>query len=184
MADSGSEEPPQGITSSQSSFWQLTRMFAVGTSWNLNEGWKRPVQHNIGLERLALWHTVNLDLKCEEAAYPNGKAFSLMAAHFEPDARFEITAAVLHIPEVVPFAFERDKLRYPIAARFEEWGEEMAAREPHTVARWHEWIWEQASGSLSPEDHGSASILAVAARHLADALGTGVGSAAIDVEDA
>jgi hypothetical protein len=156
------------------SFWQLSRSYAAGVSWSLDESWKRPVRHNRKLERLALWYTVSLDKNLEYALDAGSRVFPLSVA-FDPDARYEITAAVHEIPRLVPFAAERSNLRQPIGSHFDAWGEEISDREPQLVGRWHEWVWETSGTAADTQDHGDASVLAVACTRLAEVLPKALG---------
>lgn len=171
MGDKGGESPlPRGVEQ----FFTSMQTVASGTSLNLQESWQRPVRHNRKLERLALWQAVLLDEACERAVsdIELRPLLTLLPTHASADTRYDIQAATLTIPKLLPFPFiDRDKLRVPTGEYFEAWGEDMAQREPRLVADWHRWLWLGDSGSREPDaDHGDASVLALAAKRLADGL--------------
>jgi hypothetical protein len=155
-------------------FYSLLAMDAGSAAFNLYEAWERPVRHNKKIERLALWHTVRLDEECERASsdmrlLPH-LTFSPSNAMLE--TRYDIQAAIATVPQLVPFTgSERNRLRVPTQKTFEDWGEDMSARESELVDRWHVWLWLENSRTRDPDaDRGNASALALAARGLADGL--------------
>lgn len=156
-------------------FWEESRGYAAGAAWSLQESWKRPVRHNRRLERLALWYTVKLDENCAMAVNPDARVFPLTATAFDPEARYEVTAALREIPRLVPFALGRDRLRQPIGYQLETWGKEMAVREPSLVDDWREWLWTSPRAPVDPEDHGDASVLAIACSRFAEVLPRALG---------
>jgi hypothetical protein len=117
-----------------------------------------------------------LDEVCERAVVhlEPRSLVRLPSAKATPVTRYDIQAAILTIPRLVPFThFDKDKLQTPTGEYFEEWGEDMAEREPRLVADWHRWLWLGDSQNRSPDaDHGNASLLALAAERLADGLQT------------
>lgn len=145
--------------------WTMIYDDAYGVAGNLTESWKRRVRHNKALERLALWHTVRLELHCEKitAVHSNISKAAVLASG-PPYARYEIAAAISMIPALPPFTeFELQRLRVNTGEVFERWGDDMAEREPTLVETWHEWLWQ---GDFN--DRGQASLLLIAATHLAN----------------
>jgi hypothetical protein len=160
-------------------FLARMQMEARGSTSGLAESWKRPVRHNLKLERLALWHAVRLEASCENAlddeCGPSVLPLSPSAA--APESRYEVEAAVRMVPQLMPFTHcDLDRLRAPIGVYFEKWGDEMADREPQLVARWHRWLWAESSSELyEPENYADAALLGCAAHRLAEGLETLLG---------
>jgi hypothetical protein len=147
------------------------QFYAGGSAQYLYESWQRPVRHNKKLERLALWHTVNLELECESAlsfdTSPPLVPFTDDVG--PPEVRYDVETAIRLMPRLFPFFMSSDlaRLRALPDRSFDDWGEAMAEREPELVASWHAWLWPD---DYPPGDHGRASELAVAASRLADGL--------------
>jgi hypothetical protein len=186
MADSSERGAwTQSVSLDEDDFWVILHFHARGAARNLVESWERPVRHNKKLERLALWHTVELDRGCE---YFMGKEPDMLPrlpqAVYEggSEARYEVQAALHVIPKIVavPFVLDRYRLRQRQSPDeiLEAWGENMAKREPVVVARWHDWLWSshqrmlrtEPSYETGPDDYGDSSMLMVAASRLAEAL--------------
>lgn len=155
-------------------FWAQMLFAAEGSAHNLRESWKRPVRHNKKLERLALWHTVNLELDCESALRFDASppVLPLKPSDGSPEVRYEVEAAIQMVPRLIPFMdFDRARLRALPDRSFEDWGEAMAEREPGLVAKWHCWLWADSPREPYPTgDHGKASELAVAASQLSNGV--------------
>ncbi|MGE5281079.1 MAG: hypothetical protein ACM3N0_01925 [Chloroflexota bacterium] len=167
--DNASRLPPQ-----VEQFLGAMEIVARGTAANLQESWRRPVRHNKKIERLALWHTVMLGETCERAIDPEHHSLvvTLSPTQAEPETRYEIQAAARMIPGLVPFSrLDQAKLRADTGKYFDKWGEDMAVREPVLVANWHSWLWSNDPIAPYPDnEHGRASLLAIAASRLADNL--------------
>jgi hypothetical protein len=155
-------------------FWAQMHFAARGAAFNLYESWERPVRHNKKLERLALWHTVNLELDCESALRFDASppVLPLKPADGAPEVRYEVEAAIQIVPRLLPFTdFDRPRLRALPDRSFDDWGKAMAEREPDLVASWHRWLWANNPREPYPAgDHGKASELAVAASQLANGV--------------
>jgi hypothetical protein len=155
-------------------FWAQMLFAAEGAARNLQESWKRPVRHNKKLERLALWHTVNLELDCENALSLDASppVLPLSASDGPPEVRYDVDAAIRLVPRLIPFTdFDRARLRALPDRSFDDWGEAMAEREPGLIAGWHRWLWANSPNEpYLAGDYGKASELAVAASQLANGV--------------
>jgi hypothetical protein len=180
VSNRSEEAPKQPLPIHVEHQWAALLFAAEGAATTLRESWKRPVRHNKKIERLALWHTVSLEHQCEQAQEPDSVIrLPLQPNDCGPEARYEIESAVRMIPRVVPYLdLDLHRLRADTGETSEDWGEDMAERNPSLVARWHRWLWANDPHQPYAEgEHGQASVLAVAASRLAanipDALGWG-----------
>jgi hypothetical protein len=108
---------------------------------HLERARKRPVRHNLSIERTALWHTLRLDQDCMRILDPTDRIHLLRPQSDDAKVRYEIEAAIRTIPEVLPFTtHERETLRasksYNSLRR-----EEVIAEQPALAAQWHKWLW-------------------------------------------
>jgi hypothetical protein len=155
-------------------FLNLMHYQASNAAENLNESWKRPVRPNMRLEHLALSHSVALERYCTRAIeredtdpHSSPPLLPLPEEYGGPETRYAVEAAILMIPRLVPFTHhDLERLR-----AVDTHPETMAEREPELVADWHRWLWSNNPKVPHPADeHGQASLLAIAASRLSDNL--------------
>ena len=170
-AGSSSQRLPQEVDR----LLTLMRHEANSTVHYLDESRERPVRHNMGLERTALWHAVALEAHCEKAV-DRDLDFRVLPISPEvgsPVVRYDVEAGILMIPRLLPFTnLDLPRLR---AASEGTYPEGMAEREPELVARWHRWLWEspqnvEGSTPSGTADYGGSSELALASSRLASGL--------------
>jgi hypothetical protein len=129
----------------------------------LDAAWKRPIRHNVAIERAALYHVVRLDEVCErveasrEARLPAGV----------PQAQiYDMRAAMLVVMHTVPYeAHHRAILRNQATLRSYEFasGDDPISDEAESlVDEWHEWLWRDREGhpTRNVSDLGASAILA------------------------
>jgi hypothetical protein len=147
---------------------------AAGVATFLDQYWSDSERQSTTLERVALWHAVRLDLACERflGIDESGVLVERLLGPASPSQRYNTLAAVLTIPRLVPFRSDVERLRRITDVEAEDWGEHVAMEEQQVVATWHEWLSpEHLKVSIPPyDDHGAASVFAVASERLADNL--------------
>jgi hypothetical protein len=141
----------------------------------LDQVWVQPRGSSESLEAVALHHTVQLEGLLEQSSSVDGNLllFPLDPGHARPDTRYDIEAAALMIPRILPFSevFGLPRLKAISVEGVGEWAAAVADREPRLVKVWHRWLWTPERAPLDPaRDHGASSVLAVAVRTLRDGL--------------
>lgn len=149
------------------------RLLAEDTRRSLQRSWKRPVRHNRKLERIALHYTVQLERSCSRLLrqHPDGPAASLAVPTAPVEALYGVEAAIRMVPPLMPFErSELDRLARPTFLFGDEWGQDVAEREPQLVNRWHEWLWEGRDTEPVEPSHRSAALLGIATSRLCEQL--------------
>jgi hypothetical protein len=146
---------------------------------NLAASWRNPASHDKAIERRAMWHALRLAKACDEPWDRDRPVEDYRwlvywaAGDADPEARYDLQAAMRMIPRLVPFTppvITRLIDKHP-AEDFETWEAYVQGQELPLADRWHRWLWDIDTEGLPAErDHGRASELAVATSRLADGL--------------
>jgi hypothetical protein len=161
------------ISEEAASLLSYIRFHASGVEREIQETHQRPSRHNREIERLALWHTVELSVSCGIAVnHPGVPTLKELVAGLEQTARYDVLAAVPLIPQLHPFSLQA-LARMQQAGRdgsFEAWGESVMRTEAPLVEQWHGWLWNSATSGPGKDDFGESTTLCIAADRLAAAL--------------
>lgn len=140
---------------------------------NLRQSWERTGGSGFG-EQVAMWYAVGLVDDCTRAFVAPGErdhdVHQLIGLHPDVGTRYEAEAA---LGAVVRFdvTFEPYRAAFkrlpPKRRDLEGVSEDMREFEPGAVQAWHDWLWQPGK---SPNDHGDASVFAVAAARLTDSM--------------
>jgi hypothetical protein len=174
MAGSESEGPSY---SAAHLVFEDISLHAHGVVYEVAQARLRPVRHNLEIERLALWHTVQLAGACraavDPAIQPEMPSLREATVGLPSVARYDILSVTPVFPSLIPVQ-GGDLDRLMVAGHtesFEPWGEAVAEREPSLVAHWHEWLWDQRTANPDQsDDFGEATVMVTAALRLGDAI--------------
>ncbi len=144
----------------------------------LRQSWRRPVRHNLGIERWALWHVLDLNNDCHKAimGWEDWYSRYLMRPPIgELTARYEVQAGILTVHHVIPFdSAERERLDKPRSVGPGVWHDVIGEQEPDLIERWHTWLWTDEQGNQVRRDDldqlGASATLAEACGRLAVSL--------------
>lgn len=117
----------------------------------LRDAWKRPVRHNLLIERAALWHSLDLDADCSHIMNPRGWPLLIRPMAGDFAARYEAEAAIRMIPSTLPFsADERQALRVEQRDQNYEFEYYVPSERQALFTRWHQWLWSPREALSEP----------------------------------
>jgi hypothetical protein len=145
------------------------------TAEYMTESWRPRCSKEPTVEGVALRHAVRLDLLCEQGLDVNSRhnVVPIASNLAEPEVRYRAEAAMRLIHAAVPFAVDRDALRRELESDAEAWVEKLEREEAGAFGRWHRWLWPSHLSQPPTEaagDHGESTVVAMAARDLANQL--------------
>jgi hypothetical protein len=125
--------------------------YAGATLRYLDVSWQQALDHDRGLERMALWHAVVLGDECAEALEP-GHELRMWPPAVSARIRYGLQAGIRMVHATLPFTDEERQalgeipLRPMINRPRPIESDELAAHEPELVERWHQWLWSDELG--------------------------------------
>jgi hypothetical protein len=151
------------------------QLHAAGACGHFREVSKRPVRHNRGIERAALWHVLELDQQCMSVldAYGQLDPDLVRPQTGSAESRYEAEAAIRTIPSLSPFTRpETAILSRSLNLRnfeFEHGIGDLTLGRLALRERWHEWLWD--NGPERAQERSSESqVLELACGRLSVAL--------------
>lgn len=127
-------------------------------------------------ELKALWHSIGLVYDCNMATTRTDEGrevAALLAHHANPVSRYEARMALTHLANynhiMSPYSLAiKRNLPLSNAQTFDEVCQQFLAQEPELAQMWHNWLWPK---GLAENDHGDASLFAIAASRLSQSMG-------------
>jgi|SRR5215469_164187 len=166
------ELPGEQLLPPQWYFWDRVVDACNGMIIQFGRVWgdSTPSRPNQEQEAKALWACLRLNSLCHSAhrqtPYP---VLPLSPAHFDPEARFEVQAALEALPRLMPFYQQVGLSQAGETSDTEAW-----IRESDRFAEpWHKWLWSSHSMFVELDtsagahgDYGDSSLVRIAAAKL------------------
>lgn len=155
-----------------SSMWGQLNVVSIDGYRALAESWRRPVRHNLTVQREALWCVLSLDQDNDAVEHSRDPAALVRPSFATPKTCYELESSLRLIPHLLPLT-RSECGRLWRNTDFET----VMAGEYHIgsigelalVERWHDWLWDS-----PPSRHAQASreaeMLQLACGRLANAV--------------
>lgn len=145
------------------------------TVLEMEKAWANTADSQLA-EIKALHYGIGLMRDCNKATARTDEGrevATLLAYNGNPVSRYDARMALAHLTSydymMSPYSAAMDRLlSVPRSQTLEEICQEFVAQEPALARTWHNWLWPR---GLAENDHGGASLFAIAASRLSQSMG-------------